>query len=151
LDSFKQSTKLLAKVARCRFFLGSITAALAAVQEAVLLNPKDPDICHLRTSLLDVQHRTSAFTDACTHKRWRLAKTAYEECLEVYVEEGVEAPEEVHCWGVELHIVDAAWEQADIKIRYAAQHICARPTIKLAGVRQNNSIQASSINRKFAS
>ena len=49
-----------------------------------------------------------------------MARSAYESCLGVYARENSDAPTLIRCWGIEMLVVEGAWEAARKSVEYVA-------------------------------
>ncbi|EMD33210.1 hypothetical protein CERSUDRAFT_160798 [Gelatoporia subvermispora B] len=59
----------------------------------------------------------NSYREAWSRKHWRMARTAYESCLQVFADLSCEPSSTISCWAVELLIVDADWETAITKVK----------------------------------
>ncbi|KAL6307565.1 DnaJ-domain-containing protein [Sparassis latifolia] len=109
LAGYKPSVKVLIQTARCRFRLGSHSAALLAIREALSIEPGDQDALTLKCRLLDLGSHIERYHGARSRKHWRAARTSYEACLTVFADESVDCPAEIQCWGIELLIAEGNW------------------------------------------
>ncbi|PCH34746.1 TPR-like protein, partial [Wolfiporia cocos MD-104 SS10] len=111
-DDSSISSEVLIWMARCRLRLGSHSSALLAVRDALVKDPHNDDGHILMKRIKELGNHIDAYKGACLRKQWRMARTAYESCLNIYVEEDGEIPIELRCWGIALRIAESVWDKA---------------------------------------
>lgn len=117
MTTYTPTARQLIHIARCRFLLGSPSAALPAVRDSLVLQPLNVDAQVLQRRVLEADGHMEDYRSARVRGHWRMAKVAQEGCLRVYAQEDSDAPVEVQCWGIELLIVERDWKAAQTSVK----------------------------------
>lgn len=112
VKSAEKVAQVLVKVARCRLCLGSYDAAILAVREALKADDANEAALAFKRRLAQIRQTEEAYRLAKTGGRWRVARTAWEACVDAYKEDQCLVPVEVQCWDSELAVAERSWERA---------------------------------------
>ncbi|PCH34747.1 TPR-like protein [Wolfiporia cocos MD-104 SS10] len=111
-DESTITSEILIWISRCRLHLGSHSTALLAVRDALAMDPQNEDGHTLMKRIRELGNHQDVYKTACSRNQWRTARTAYESCLSVYVEEDGDFPIELRCWGITLRVAEGDWDKA---------------------------------------
>ncbi|KAI0744004.1 hypothetical protein C8Q80DRAFT_1220772 [Daedaleopsis nitida] len=110
--SYEPSKTNFLQIARSRLLLGSSSAALLAVRQALALDAADAEALLLQSRIVALDGHVAAYHGAVSRNHWHMARSAYESCLGIYAQEDSDAPPSIRCWGIALLVVESAWEDA---------------------------------------
>ncbi|TFY66767.1 hypothetical protein EVG20_g4309 [Dentipellis fragilis] len=116
LQTKSPTAKVYARLARCQYALGNVTAAQASLRQALEIEPENDMAKIFRAKALALQGHIRDFEGAAGRGHWRMAQTACESCIRAVVDEGGVVPPEWKCWEIVLLIARCEWDKAVVKI-----------------------------------
>ena len=106
------TAKVLLRLGRCHFALGNTMPALTALRQVLAVEPENSVAQAFHKKVISLQGHVRDFEGARSRSHWRMAQSAYEMCVKALEDEQGEIPVEWKCWGIELDIARAKWEEA---------------------------------------
>ena len=112
LRQYNPSAKVLLRLGRCHYALGNTMPALTALRQVLAVEPENSVAQAFHKKVIGLQGHVRDFEGARSRSHWRMAQSAYEMCVKALEDEQGEIPVEWKCWGIELDIARAKWEEA---------------------------------------
>lgn len=117
------SSKSLTRLGRCHYALGSPVPALAALQQALSLDPENDMAVVFQTKAIKLHKYIQEFEATRSRNLWGAAEASYQNCLTVINNEQGEIPVEWRCWGIEVEIARGKWDEARNSAQYVPSHM----------------------------
>lgn len=112
------SSKSLTRLGRCHYALGAPVPALAALQQALSLDPENDMAINFQTKALNLSKYLQEFEAARSRNLWGAAETSYQSCLTAINNEKGEIPLDWRGWGIEVQIGRGKWDGARNSAKY---------------------------------